>query len=281
MQHAPTRSHGRLLTAALALALAACSARGPGGSLVTGDGGGAATLSFTCAQFCASLASEPTCGAAGVNTCESSCNGSLASAPAACVAGANALYDCTRAATPRCATASQFPFASCQSQYAAYVACVASPPDAGTAPTDTGVTNPTDLGTTPADLGTPTDECSDAANCGACTGRSSCGWCAGRCWRGSSSGPTGGSCGGAAWAWTSGQCSAAPADAGIAITPACQTCAISRCPSQASTCSSDNVCLQCVASPDATCFSNPNFSALFACACGACSEMCGPECRPR
>jgi hypothetical protein len=276
MHPSPDRSHPTLfaLGLALCLALAACSARGMGGSPSSGDDGGTSTgtLSFNCTQLCAPLASEPTCMGAGVSTCESTCNGSLAATPAACVASANALYACTRTASPRCTTMSQFPFANCQAQYGAYVACVASPRDAGAATPDAGTTGPTDTGSGP-------DECADATDCGACTRRSSCGWCAGRCWRGGSSGPTGGSCGGTAWAWTSSQCSAGPADAGFTITPACQSCAISSCPAQASACSGDNMCLQCVGAPGPACLGNPAFGALAQCACASCAETCGSLCR--
>jgi hypothetical protein len=283
MSDPAVRSLRRFSALALGLALAACSARGPGGSFSDDGGTGPATVSFTCAQLCAPLAGEPTCGAAGVTTCTSSCDGSLASTPAACVASANALYACTSASTPRCTTASQFPFASCQAQYAAYVACLTSPLDAGAGPTDAGVTPPTDRGAAATDRGTVTDECSDAPNCGECTGRSSCGWCAGRCWSGRSTGPSGGSCGDTPWAWTSPQCSSSPPprDAGGGgVSVACQQCATVTCPSLVQACMSDPACVRCVAMPeDGACVDNPAFREVAACACGgACTESCGAFC---
>lgn len=275
--HAPIRRVRSLVRLALCLTLAACSARGVGGgTTTTGDSGTPQpmTLSFTCAQLCAPLASAPSCAGAGVSTCQSSCGASLASTPAACVASANALYACTQTATPSCSAGTQFPFAACQSQYSAYVACVSTPQDAGSPAVDSGVP-PRDSG-----MVTPMDECSDAADCASCTGRSSCGWCAGRCWRGSSTGPIGGSCGGTSWAWTSGQCQSSPPprDAGGPISPACQSCAFSTCPDQANACSAEPACLQCVVSPNSSCLSNPRFAAIAECACGGCAEACGSLC---
>ncbi len=260
----------------IAAALAACSARGGGGlTTTTGDSGAnpgrdvggttSGTLTFTCEQLCAPLAGEPSCSGAGLNTCLTTCTRSIASTPEACAASANALYACTRTATPSCSTSTVFPFPSCMGQYNAYASCVLTPSDAGAPPRDSG---------------SPADECISATSCSDCTGRSTCGWCGGRCWRGMSSGPIGGSCGDAPWAWTSGQCSATPPprDAGGGVSPACQQCAFAECPEQASACSSDPACLQCVLAPNATCLSNPRFGAVAECACGACAEACGPLC---
>lgn len=259
----------------LAVALAACSARGgsgitdptsDAGTTPTGDTGAATPgmLSFTCAQLCAPLATEPGCAGEGVNSCLSACNNSIASTPPACVASANALYACVRTARPSCAVSTVFPFPTCMTQYNAYASCVLVPSDAG-AP--------------PGDIGTPVDECSSATNCATCTGRSSCGWCGGRCWRGVSSGPIGGSCGDAPWAWTSSQCSSTPPprDAGM-VSPACQECAFTRCPEQSGACSSEPSCLQCVLAPNEACLSNPLFGAVAECACELCAETCGPIC---
>jgi hypothetical protein len=94
-----------------------------------------------------------------------------------------------------------------------------------------------------------------------------------------SSGPIGGSCGDAPWAWTTGQCSAAPPprDAGT-VPPACQECAFAQCPGQSGACSSDPSCLQCVLAPNEACLSNPLFRTVAECACEACAESCGPLC---
>lgn len=60
------------------------------------------------------------------------------------------------------------------------------------------------------------DPCSSATSCSACTSRSQCGWCAatGRCSVGSSSGPTGSTCGAGSWAWISSACMNVGVDAG-------------------------------------------------------------------
>ena len=263
------------LALVLGLTLAACSARGVGGGGTTTTDGGTTTqtaLSFTCTQFCASLASEPTCAGAGMDTCLTTCNGSLAATPAGCVASANALYACTQTATPACTGTTAFPFAGCMARYSAYVACVAAPRDAGTPPTDSGAPG--------RDTGTMTaDPCADAPDCATCTGRSACGWCAGRCWQGSGSGPTGATCGDSPWAWTSSQCGSTPTpDAGGTTSPACQSCAFSMCGAQAAACSSDSVCLQCIGAPTQACLTNSRFAAVAECACGACAEACGSFC---
>lgn len=151
---------------------------------------------------------------------------------------------------------------------------------------DGGTTRPgdasRDAGVPPTDVGGPgpVDECAGASDCARCTGRSSCGWCAGRCWRGTSSGPTGGSCGDTPWAWTPNQCGGAPPprDGGVAIDPACQACAFSSCGGEASACMADSACIQCVIAPSAACASNPRFASVARCACGACAEACGSLC---
>ncbi|MEZ4408566.1 MAG: hypothetical protein R3A52_19135 [Polyangiales bacterium] len=95
-----------------------------------------------------------------------------------------------------------------------------------------GSGHPTDAGVDAAHRrGAASDPCASATSCGDCTARSTCGWCNGRCYVGSSSGPTGASCGESSWAWVSSQCSSTPppTDAGSTgggIGSQCQGCVI-------------------------------------------------------
>lgn len=75
-------------------------------------------------------------------------------------------------------------------------------PDAGVA-SDAGVMPP------------PMDPCARATSCAGCTPLAGCGWCAAQnlCMSGTSTGPTGASCGGP-WAWVPTQCPAPSTDAG-------------------------------------------------------------------
>jgi hypothetical protein len=57
----------------------------------------------------------------------------------------------------------------------------------------------------------PPDNCAAATNCNACASMANCGWCNNRCYRGTSTGPTGASCGASPWAWTTSACGGAPA----------------------------------------------------------------------
>lgn len=259
-----------LVRALLCFALAACSARGGDGSFTppTGDGGSSASVSFTCEQLCAGLAAEPTCGAAGVATCRTSCSSQLTAIRSECVATANALYACAQTATPQCSTSTTFPYPACLSQASAYASCVAS-----SSGTDAGTTTPTDSGTA-------ADPCASATSCSACTARSACGWCGGRCRVGTGSGPSTGSCGEASWAWTSNQCSTSnpPADAGVMFTPACQSCVVESCTSPLQACAEDPACAQCLGSPTPACTENANFARVASCGCEVCREPCGSLC---
>ncbi len=269
--------------ALLALALAAaCGARGGGSFLTTTDGGassntdgaattptdaGSAVTPGTCGDICRRLRTEPSCGADGAASCENNCEQSIVVAPSRCAASVGALLACARTAAPMCSDA-VFPFPSCAAQFSAYASCVVAATDAGT------VTPPRDSGTT------TSDPCVTATNCADCTARSSCGWCANRCWSGSSSGPTGGSCGDSSWAWTSNMCSSTPPqDSGVSptISPACQGCALEACAGEVPACIEDSACGACLAGPTPACAGNPRFAALFGCACEAC-EACAPAC---
>ena len=126
---------------------------------------------------------------------------------------------------------------------------VAAARDAGNPPTDTGAplmvvdvgTDPVDTGPVivdsgppPRDVG-PADPCAVNTACGTCTPRNGCGWCIdlGVCASGASSGPTGGQCARANWAWQQRDCpTTPPVDAGspVDVGPvgppdACHACA--------------------------------------------------------
>ncbi len=73
-------------------------------------------------------------------------------------------------------------------------------------------------GTTP----TPTASCTTQTTCAACTALANCGWCSSHCYAGTSTGPSGASCGLGAWAWTASQCSAATDPCATHTT--CATC---------------------------------------------------------
>ncbi|MBI5516834.1 MAG: hypothetical protein HY909_23820 [Deltaproteobacteria bacterium] len=153
------------------------------------------------------------------------------------------------------------------------------PVDTGNPPQDTG-TPPVDTGTPPRDTGVPpdtrppVDECSGSTSCADCTGRSTCGWCGGRCYVGTATGPTGASCGGQPWAWTTPQCTG---DAGPTETP-CTMCVSAMCATELAGCTS-TVCQRCATGMrDATCATDPAFVRLQGCACGRCITACTAAC---
>ncbi|MBI5515594.1 MAG: hypothetical protein HY909_17570 [Deltaproteobacteria bacterium] len=143
-------------------------------------------------------------------------------------------------------------------------------------------TPPRDGGVTPPPPPPPPGGCS-ATNCSTCTARSNCGWCNNRCYVGTSSGPTGASCGASPWAWTSSMCGGSPPPpdgGGVFISPMCRACATEACASVGSACVSDSMCLECfTANPvPPACASNPRFNAVIECSCGTCRSACSTEC---
>jgi hypothetical protein len=87
--------------------------------------------------------------------------------------------------------------------------CTVTPPASGDAgPADAGRDSARDADTGTPDTGTSSDPCASLVDCASCTAAAECGWCVngGGCHSGVSSGPSGGQCSGANWAWESTSC---------------------------------------------------------------------------